>query len=201
MIYLRLFWEFFKTGLFSIGGGMATVPFLQDMAGRTGWFASGELADMIAVAESTPGPLGVNMATYVGYTAGLGSGGVPGGILGAVIATLGLVCPSVIIIIVIAGFLQKFRESKYVDAAFYGLRPASVGLIGAAGVGIILLSFFRVEDIYQLAAQFQPSIGHILLAAALLAGTRWIPKVKDLHPIWFILFSAAAGILFRFGGA
>ena len=102
MSYLRLFWEFFKTGLFAIGGGMATVPFLQDIAAKTGWDTAGQLADMIAVSESTPGPLGVNMATYVGYTVGSGVMGVGGGILGAVTATIGLVCPSVICILIIA---------------------------------------------------------------------------------------------------
>ena len=86
MIYLHLFWEFFKTGLFSIGGGLATLPFLRQMGQRYHWFTETELANMLAVSESTPGPIGVNMATYVGFTAG--------GIPGAVIATLGLVAPS-----------------------------------------------------------------------------------------------------------
>ena len=100
MIYLRLFFEFFKTGLFAVGGGMATLPFLYDMADKTHWFTSAQLADMIAVSESTPGPLGVNMATYVGFSVS----GIPGGI----IATLGLVCPAVVIIIIISKFLNKF---------------------------------------------------------------------------------------------
>ena len=124
MIYLRLFWEFFKVGLFSIGGGMATIPFLTDLGERTGWFTSGQLADMIAISESTPGPMGVNTATYVGFI----TGGVPGG----VVATLGLICPSIIIILIIAKFLQRFRQSKVVDGAFYGLRAASVALITTA---------------------------------------------------------------------
>ena len=106
MIYLQLFLEFFKAGLFSIGGGMATIPFLQNMADTTGWFTYSELADMIAVAESTPGPIGINMASYVGYTTGLRSAvlgpAVPSGILGSAIATLGLVCPSIIVILFIA---------------------------------------------------------------------------------------------------
>ena len=93
MIYLQLFWEFFKTGLFAIGGGMATVPFLFDISARTGWFTASELANMIAVSESTPGPIGINMATYVGFETA--------GILGSVIATLGLVIPSIIIIVII----------------------------------------------------------------------------------------------------
>ena len=135
MILLKLFYEFFKTGLFAVGGGMATLPFLYSMSDKyPAWFSHAQLADMIAVSESTPGPIGVNMATYVGFT----TAGIPG----AVAATLGLVTPSVIIILLIARVLQAFRQNKYVDAAFYGLRPCSVGLIAAAGVSIIALSFW-----------------------------------------------------------
>ena len=123
MIYLRLFYEFFKVGLFSVGGGLATVPFLTDIAERTGWFTAGDLANMLAISESTPGPIGVNMATYVGFH----TGGIPGGI----IATLGLITPAVIVITIIVGFLKKFRESRVVDSVFYGLRPASTALITA----------------------------------------------------------------------
>ena len=124
MIYIRLFFEFCKVGLFAVGGGLATIPFLSDLGSRTGWFTAGQLADMIAVSESTPGPVGINMATYAGYTAA----GVPGGI----ISTLGLVFPSLVIILIVAGFLNRFRESRIVDAVFYGLRAASVALITAA---------------------------------------------------------------------
>ena len=125
MIYLRLFWEFFKTGLFSVGGGLATLPFIYDMSDRTGWFTYQQIADMVAVSESTPGPIGVNTATYVGY--------VTAGVPGSLIATLGLVTPAVICILIIASCLKKFRENRFVDHAFYGLRPASAGLIAAAG--------------------------------------------------------------------
>ena len=115
-IYILLFLEFFKTGLFSIGGGLATLPFLYDIADKYPWFDRAVLADMIAVSESTPGPIGINMATYVGYETG--------GILGGILATVALVLPSVIIIIIIAKFLNKFNENKIVKSAFYGLRPA-----------------------------------------------------------------------------
>lgn len=125
MIYLRLFWEFFKTGLFSVGGGLATLPFIYDMSDRTGWFTYQQIADMVAVSESTPGPIGVNTATYVGY--------ITGGVPGALVATLGLVTPAVICILIIASCLKKFRENRFVDHAFYGLRPASAALIAAAG--------------------------------------------------------------------
>ena len=123
MILLRLFFEFFKAGLFAVGGGMATLPFMYDISTRTGWFTHEMLADMIAVSESTPGPIGVNMATYVGFE----TAGIPG----AVTATIGLVTPSVIVILLIARALKAFRENKTVEAGFYGLRPCSVGLIAA----------------------------------------------------------------------
>ena len=134
MLYLQLFWEFFKTGLFAIGGGMATLPFLYDMADKTGWFTRAQLADMIAVSESTPGPIGVNMATYVGFL----TGGVPG----AVTATVGLIAPSVIVILIVAAFLQAFRDSKYVAGAFYGL-------------ALIFSSFF-IPRSFNSAASFSP---------------------------------------------
>ncbi|MGM9545146.1 MAG: chromate transporter, partial [Vescimonas sp.] len=132
MIYVKLFYEFFKTGLFAIGGGLATLPFLSDMADRTGWFTQAQLADMLAVSESTPGPVGVNMATYVGFETS--------GVLGAVVATLGLVTPSVIVILIVASFLKAFRSNRFVDAAFYGLRPASTAMVASAGIGVVLLS-------------------------------------------------------------
>lgn len=193
MIYWTLFWEFFKTGLFAIGGGMATVPFLQDIAAKTGWYTSGQLADMIAVSESTPGPIGVNMATYVGYTVGSQSGTV-WGILGAVIATIGLITPSVLVILLVSYFLARFRTSKTVDAALYGLRPASVALISTAGIQIVLFSVLHVEDIFSL-SQARISWPSLVLAALILYLTRWVKPLKKLHPIWFILFSAVAGIL------
>ena len=121
---LQLFWEFFKTGLFAVGGGMATLPFLQAIGESTGWYTYTDLMNMLAVSESTPGPIGINMATYVGFTAA----GVPG----AVIATLGEVTPSIIVILIVAVIVRGFRDNVYVDRAFYGLRPASTGLIGAA---------------------------------------------------------------------
>lgn len=198
MILLKLFWEFFKTGLFAIGGGMATVPFLQDISAKTGWFTSGQLADMIAVSESTPGPLGVNMATYVGYTVGSQElGGLGMGILGAVTATVGLITPSVIIILIVAYFLKRFRSSKLVDAALYGLRPASVALISAAGVDIVLFAVLRVESVYQI-AQAAVSWKALVVAAAVLVATH-VEKLKKLHPIWFIAASALVGIALKMG--
>lgn len=199
MILCKLFWEFCKTGLFAIGGGMATVPFLREIADKTGWFTAGQLADMIAVSESTPGPLGVNMATYVGYTVGLSQLGSPWmGIVGAVAATLGLIFPSIVIVLCISFFLKRFRTSTLVDAALYGLRPASVALISAAGVEIVLFAILRVDSIYQIGAA-QLSWKSVALAAGVYAGTNLIPKLKKLHPIWFILLSAIVGIILKMG--
>lgn len=196
MILLKLFWEFFKTGLFAIGGGMATVPFLQEISAKTGWYTAGQLADMIAVSESTPGPMGVNMATYVGYTVGSQElGGPVMGVLAAIIATLGLITPSIIVIMIVAYFLKRFRDSKLVDATLYGLRPASVALISAAGVDIVLIAVLRVESIYQI-AQAALSWKALALAAAVYGATH-VKKLKELHPIWFIAASAILGIVLK----
>ena len=184
MIYLRLFLEFCKVGLFSVGGGLATIPFLTDMGHRTGWFTSGQLADMIAISESTPGPLGVNMATYVGFT----TGGIPGGI----VATLGLVFPALVIITIIARFLQAFRQSKAVDSVFYGLRAASVALITAAMLQvarIALMNHTMTDGTTQLF--YWPAI---LLAAAVFICVKYTP-MKKLHPILFIAASAVIGVV------
>ena len=194
MILLQLFWEFFKTGLFAVGGGMATLPFLYDMSTRTGWFTQAKLADMIAVSESTPGPIGVNMATYVGFE----TAGIPG----AVIATLGLICPSIIIVLLIARVLKQFRSNKTVDAAFYGLRPCSIALIAAAGLLVARITFLNPEAL-QLEDKMAAFFGlfnwkAVVLAAVLLVATRGVKPLKKMHPIVFIAVSAAVGILFSF---
>lgn len=185
MIYLRLFLEFFKVGLFSVGGGLATIPFLQDLGVRTGWFTSADLADMIAVSESTPGPMGVNMSTYVGYTCG----GVPG----AVVGVLGLVTPSIIVILIVAGFLKKFRDSRLVDAVFSGLRPASTALITSAGLGVAAIALFQTGTA---GTAYTPYLPAILIAAAVFVCMR-LPKLKTLHPILYIAAAAVLGIVFQ----
>ncbi len=191
MIYLSLFLEFFKTGLFSVGGGMATLPFLYQMADTKGWFTAEQLADMVAVSESTPGPIGVNMATYVGF--------LTGGIPGALVATIGLVTPSVIIILLIARVLEKFRSNKTVDAGFYGLRPCSVGLIAAAGLLVVKIALFHFDRFAETGRFLDTlNIKAIILAAVLLVLTRYVKPLKKLHPVFFILASAVAGVVFSF---
>ena len=193
-IYLQLFWEFFKTGLFAVGGGMATLPFLYDISNKTGWFTHAQLADMVAVSESTPGPIGVNMASYVGF--------VTGGVGGAVVATLGLIAPSILIVLIIAAFLKAFRDSKYVDGAFYGLRPASTALIASALVTVAKVAFFSSQNFGDLTAVLHGVEWKAgVLAAVLLLLTRYVPRVKSWHPIVFIGLSAAVGVIFRFAGA
>ena len=193
MIYLQLFFEFFKTGLFAVGGGMATLPFLYDMAEKTNWFTSGQLADMIAVSESTPGPIGVNMATYVGFTTA--------GFWGGLIATLALVTPSVIIIVIISYFLKAFRENKYVDAAFYGLRPESTGLIAAAGMTVVTITLLQV-DLFKNSGSIMDLFNwkSLILAVIIYILSNNIKQTKKLHPVFFIVGSAIIGILFGFAG-
>lgn len=184
MIYLRLFYEFFKTGLFSVGGGLATIPFLTEMSQKTGWFTISQLTDMIAVSESTPGPMGVNCATYVGFeTAGL---------LGGVIATLGLIAPSIIVILIISKILEKFRSNKFVDAAFFGLRAASVALIADAGVSVAAMTFIRNGSTFVERINWPG----IILAFVVLFFSRYFKPTKKLHPIFFILFAAICGVVF-----
>ncbi|MBQ7063614.1 MAG: chromate transporter [Firmicutes bacterium] len=202
MIYLRLFWEFFKAGLFAIGGGLATLPFLQEISASTGWFSEAQLADMIAVSECTPGPIGINMATYAGFL----TKGVPG----AVCSTLGLVTPSIIVILIVARILKKFQSNRYVQAAFYGLRPASTGLIAAACFSVMVIALFTKGTGEGFLAQFGAVRWHAVILAVVLwllmnLGTLGkfknnivLKKISKLHPIVFLAASAVVGIIFKF---
>jgi chromate transporter len=192
MIYLILFFEYFKVGLFAVGGGLATLPFLYELIAKYGWFDAKELTNMIAVSESTPGPMGVNMSTYAGF---LATGGFPQGILGGIVATMGLVTPSIIVILIVSYFLIKFKNSPIVQKVFYGLRPASMGLIAAAGFSVIKTSLLNIEgfettkkilDLFNIKA----IIFAILLYVA-------IEKFKK-HPALYILIAAIAGVLIKF---
>ncbi|MDO4270018.1 MAG: chromate transporter [Eubacteriales bacterium] len=188
MIFLQLFWEFFKTGLFSIGGGLATLPFLKAISLKYPWFTPNDLLDMIAVSESTPGPIGVNTATYAGFHAA--------GVLGALTATCSLVLPSVVIIILISRALTRFRDSALVKDAFYGLRPASAGLIFGAMLEVFAASLLHMElwgGFSRLTAVLNlPAIAFFLLLSLAI----W--KLPRLHPILFILIGAVCGVLFQF---
>lgn len=184
---LRLAFEFFKTGLFAVGGGLATLPFLYAMGEATGWFTAQDVANMIAISESTPGPMGVNMATYVGFT----SFGLPGSLAGP----LALVFPSVVIIILISKILNKFKESKLVQDIFYGLRPASTGLIIAAGLGVAKIALLHL-DIFEITKNLADLINYKAVLLALIIYL--IMKKKDFHPILMVVASAVIGIIFKF---
>jgi len=194
MIYLQLFYEFFKAGLFAVGGGLATLPFLYDISAKTGWFTVDDIANMIAISESTPGPIGINMATYSGFTTA--------GPLGSVIATTGLVAPSIIIIIIVAAFLNKFKENFFVNSAFYGLRPASTALISSAGFTVAIGCFLHLDayratgaltDLFEWKA--------IILAVIVWILTNKVKLTKKWHPIIFIGISAVVGVVLKFAGA
>ncbi len=187
-VFLMMCWEFFKTGLFAIGGGLATIPFLKEISVKYGWFSMDLLTTMIAVSESTPGPVGVNMSTYVGYTMFR--------IPGAIFATLSLVAPSLIIICCIAKALKTFKDSPVVQGIFSGIRPAVVGFIISAVISIFTMALFNTKA-YEAAGALTDivKIPAVLLLFVLLGISYWKPK---LHPIVIIGIAAAAGILFRF---
>ena len=184
--YIRLFIEFFKTGLFAVGGGLATLPFLYDIGARTGWYTAHDIADMIAVSEATPGPVGINMATYVGFKTL--------GISGGIVATLGLVCPSLIIIIIISKVLDKFRDSVIVSRIFYALRPASTALIAAAGLAVAKIALLNGDLAGNTGSIFALlNWKCILLAAAVFVGIKLLNK----HPILYIAAAALIGVIFK----
>ena len=187
MIYLSLFWEFLKIGLFAVGGGMATLPFLRELSVRTGWFSQDLITDMIAISESTPGPIGINMATYVGCNIA--------GLFGGFIATMGELLPSVIIVIIISKSLERFRNAKAVGDAFYGLRPAVTGLIAAAGISVAQVAMLQLE-LYKETNSLLNLMDwkKLLLFVVMFIGIR---KLK-WHPVAFIALSAVVGIVFAF---
>jgi len=184
MIYLKLFWEFLKIGIFAVGGGMATLPFLERLSASTGWFPHELITDMIAISESTPGPIGINMATYVGYNVA--------GILGGICATLGETVPAIIIVTLVYKSLERFRGSSLVDNAFYGLRPAVTGLIAAAGISVFKSSILNVSlfnstgSIADLA-----DIRKIVIFVLAYFG---IKKLK-WHPVVYIAIAAVLGVV------
>lgn len=181
MILIRLFFEFFKAGLFAIGGGLATLPFLQEIGQSTGWFSQQDLLDLIAISESTPGAIGINAATYAGYHTY--------GVIGGIVATLGLVAPSIIVIILVSKVLEKFKESDLVQHIFYGLRPASTGLIASAGFSVVLATLIRVTEL-----PVNPSGAFNWFGIALAVVLYWAVKKFNKHPVFYIGASAVIGI-------
>ena len=183
MIYLQLAFEFFKIGLFSIGGGMATLPFLMDLTTKYDWYTASELANMVAISESTPGPVGINMATYAGYQAA--------GIPGSLVATFALTAPALVIIIIIAKFLENFSENKTVKAAFYGIRPAVAALIGYAVWELLKIALITVEN-----GVMEINYLNVVICLGTLALLQ-IKKLGKLHPLVWIVAGAVIGIIFK----
>lgn len=198
MTFLILFLEFFKIGLFSVGGGLATIPFLQELAGKYDWFDLSLLSNMIAVAESTPGPIGINMATYSGFQAGH-EYGLVGGLFGGFIATMGIVIPAIIVITVISKAYRKFKENPLVENAFYGIRPVVTGMIASAGLLLLQQGLLDgsmpefvslgkwISDVWSM-VDFKAVV---LFAAVLVCVRRF-----KLHPIFFIVASGVIGAVF-----
>ncbi len=175
-----LFWEFFQIGLFAVGGGLATLPFLYRLADKTGWLTYAQIADMLAVSESTPGAIGVNMATYTGFL----NFGIPG----ALAATLGLVLPSIVVIVLVARVLAAFKANQIVKASFAGFRPAATGLIAAAGFGVLVLSLYAPE-----ATSWYAKIR--LRELALFGGIFILLLKTKKHPIVYIAIAGAIGVV------
>lgn len=185
MIFIRLFWAFFKIGVFTFGGGYAMLPLIQSEVEKAEWIEKSELINFIAVSESTPGPFAINISTYIGRTVG--------GFLGAVCSTLGVVVPSFVIILIVAQFYEKFKKSKTVDGIMTGLRPAVIGLIGSAVVSVgttVLFPNGYTFDVF-ISPEFYISVGITVISAIL--------AFKKVHPIIIICMSAAIGIAVGYG--
>ena len=215
MIFLLLFFEFFLIGLCAFGGGLASIPFLEELCVKyPEWFSHSDLVNMIAISESTPGAIGVNMSTFVGYQAVFRAydSNYLLGFIGGIFATLGFVSPSIIVITIISQFLNKFKENKYVKWAFYGLRAASIGLIIAAAYSVLKVSIINVDgfleafngltinnfwtDIWEMISEGLIALFNFkALALALLLGIL-IFKYKK-HPIVYLLLAALIGIILK----
>jgi len=186
MSLLLLYAEFFKIGLFSVGGGLATLPFMYEISARYNFFTPEDIGNFLAIAQSSPGAIGVNMSAQIGYLAG--------GIPGACIAPLGLISPALIIIMVISRILSAFKENAVVKAVFSGLRPAATGLILAAGFGVIALSLYSMNIFNQGGLWYQGIRWKELILLAALFFMVW--KFKK-HPILYVAAAGIAGILLR----
>ena len=192
MIYLRIFWEFFKTGLFAVGGGLATLPFLSRMSDTYGWFTQEDIGNMLAVSESTPGPIGVNMATYVGSTVGAGELGILGSVICGILATLSLVLPSYLVILVVQKMMSRFSENTYVQGALRTLRPASVGMVFAAVLGILESTLLDMDAFAMGLWNSFVLIPNVILFCVIFVLCQ---RFQKFHPVLFLALGAAAGIL------
>lgn len=198
MIYLILFWEYFKIGLFTIGGGYAMLPLVTQIVQQRGWLTNAELLNFIGIAESTPGPFAINLATFVGVKVGATAGlGAFGSILGALVATFAVVLPSLVIIIVVTKLFDKFRSSKYVQGVLYGIKPVVVGLILSALLAVFCQVVLPALNLKAITGDGFAEFNWIslILVAAFVPLSQIKIRKKKLHPIILIVFSAVLGII------
>jgi chromate transporter len=174
MIYIQLFFSFFKIGLFSFGGGYAMLSLLQQEVVKNSWMTVDTFADMIAISQMTPGPIAINMATFVGYNTG--------SIFGSFMATLGVVMPSWIIVLILARFFLHFSESKFVQSIFYGLRPAVIGLISVAAIQVARIALWTGQGF---------NFKAILVTLGVIGGYK-----AKIHPILLIIIAGIVGVIF-----
>ena len=179
-----LFYEFFKIGLFAVGGGPATIPYLMDLAQKYDWFTMEDVTNMIAISESTPGPLGLNMATYVGVDAL--------GIFGGAWSSIALTIPSIIVIVLVAKFLNNFSQNRWVKAAFYTIRPAVAGLIASA-----VYNVFAVSLVVEKSGETVLAVKTCILFVIVFALMK-VKKLSKLHPVVWLVGAALIGIIFQF---
>lgn len=189
MIFLQLFYTFFKIGAFTFGGGYAMLPLIQKEVVSLGWMTNDKILNFIAVSESTPGPFAINMATYVGQEMG-SIYGLWGNLLGAFCATLGVVLPSLIIILLVAKFFEQFKGSRIVTGCMSGLKPAVIGLIGSAVVSTAATVFFPAGFSWATCCSVEFLSSAVIFVLALVL----VLFVKKIHPIFIILISAVLGI-------
>lgn len=198
MIYLQLFWEYFKIGLFTIGGGYAMLPLVTQIVLERNWLTEEQLINFIGIAESTPGPFAINLATFVGSTVGSTAGlGVFGSILGSIVATVAVVLPSLIIIIVVTLLFQKFKSNKYVQGALRGIKPVVVGLILSAVLTVTAKVILPELDFTNISADGFSQFNWIslIIIAAFFPLSQIKIKGKKIHPICLILLSAVVGVV------
>ena len=189
MIFLQLFYTFLKIGLFSFGGGYGMLSVIQgEVVGRHAWLTAAEFTDIVAVSQMTPGPIGINSATYVGYTAVLnatGNGGLA--VLGSLVASLAVMLPSIVLMLIVSRFFMRYSKHRYVEAVFKGLRPAVVGLIASAA--LLLMTEENFGSPVGSPLQFGVSVG--LFAVAFVA-----MKFFKVSPILLLLLAGIFGGVF-----
>lgn len=185
MIYLQLFWAFFQVGLFSIGGGYAALPLIQArVVGEHGWLTLAEFTDVVTISQMTPGPIGINAATFVGTKIA--------GLAGAVTATVGCVAPSFVIVLVLAYVYTKYRDLKLVRGVLAGLRPAVVGLIAASGLSITILAFWNAGAVSLSLADLNVQ-AVVIFAVGLFVLRKWKPS-----PVYVMMGAGAVGLVTHF---